>query len=360
MTINFGAGPAKLPTEVLRQAQSEFLDYHGQGISLTEMSHRSPTFSKIIQQVEQDIRDLLQVPDDYAVLLMHGGGVGQMSAVPLNLSSSSDSSVLYLVNGYWSEKAAKEAAKYCKVTRVTDSSLMKVPTATSSELAEGPKYVYYCDNETINGMEFDKAPDCGTTPLVSDMTSNLFTRPVDVSKFGCIFAGTQKNAGIASVTIVIVRKDLLAPLSFTPSILDYKVTMSNGSLQNTPSCFAIYMTSLCLTWLKKNGGVEEMGRRAVLKSSLLYDVIDTSNGFYYSPVGKQFRSRVTVPFRVGGSAGDPDLEKKFLQEAEALSMIQLKGHRSVGGIRASLYNAMTIDEVKVLANFMTEFQKRNA
>lgn len=360
MTINFGAGPSKVPPEVLRQAQREFLDFDGLGISITEMSHRSPTFSNIMQSVEKDVRELLNVPDDYAVLLMHGGGVGQMSAVPLNLCTSRDSSVVYLVNGYWSEKAAKEAAKYCQVTRVTESSFTQVPVVKSSDLTQDPKYVYYCDNETIHGVEFDQIPDCGPIPLVCDMTSNLFTRPVDVSKFGCIFAGTQKNAGIASLTIVIVRKNLIKPLDITPIVLDYKVTMNNGSLQNTPSCFAVYITSLCLQLLKKNGGLEEMSRRSIAKSSLLYDIIDSSEGFYHNPVSKKFRSRVTVPFRVGGKAGNPDLEKKFLQEAEALSMIQLKGHRSVGGIRASLYNAITIEEVTVLANFMADFRKRYA
>ena len=362
MTINFGAGPAKVPREVLLQAQREFLDYDGTGISVTELSHRSATFAKILDAVERNVRELLAVPEDYAVLFMHGGACGQMAAVPMNLcggGGGGGSSVDYIVTGAWSEKAAKEAAKYCSTNVIRSTSLTDVPDASSWRVTQGAKYLYYCDNETIHGVEFDKVPEGVKVPLVCDMTSNLFTRPVDVKKFGCIFAGTQKNAGIASLTLVIVRKDLIAPLNTTPAILDYKVTIGNKSLQNTPNCFAIYMTGLCLDWIKRNGGLDGMAALAQERSSLIYSVIDASDGFYHNPVEKRFRSRVTVPFRVGGAAGDAELEKKFLSEAEARGMIQLKGHRSVGGIRASMYNAMLIEEVRVLADFMREFQSKN-
>ena len=359
MTINFGAGPAKVPEPVLIQAQQELRDYDGTGISVMELSHRSTTFTKIAENVVNNVRDLLTVPENYAVLLMHGGGVGQMSAAPLNLCASSQNTVDYVLTGYWSEKAAKEAAKYCNVNKITSPSFTYIPDASGWSVTKDAKYLYYCDNETIHGVEFDKVPECGSVPLVCDMTSNLFTRPVDVAKYGCIFAGTQKNSGIASLTIVIVRKDLIAPLKITPSILDYNVTLSNNSMQNTPNCFAIYMTGLCLEWIQSNGGLAGMAGLAKERSSLIYNVIDSSNGFYHNPVEKKFRSRLTIPFRVGDLSGNADLEKKFLKEAESLGMIQLKGHRSVGGIRASMYNAMTMDEVTILANFMKDFQNKN-
>lgn len=358
MTINFAAGPAKVPEEVLRKAQQEFLDFNNTGISVTELSHRSSHFAGIISKVEASVRRVLNVPDNYAVLFMHGGGVGQMAAAPMNLCGSSENVVHYVLTGSWSEKAAKEAEKYCKVTK-TKSAYTQVTPVDQWNLSPETKYVYYCDNETVHGVEFDEVPDTKSIPIVCDMTSNLFTRPVDVTKFGCIFAATQKNAGIAGLTIVIVRKDLISPLNITPSVFDYNVTIKNGSLQNTPCCFAIYVAGLCLDWIESKGGLEKMAEHSLKKSSLIYEIIDESNGYYHNPVEKKFRSRVNIPFRVGGPIGNIELEKKFLQEAEKLGMIQLKGHRSVGGIRASLYNAVTIDEVTTLANFMKKFMKEN-
>jgi phosphoserine aminotransferase len=360
MTINFGAGPAKVPAPVLQQAQQEFLDYAGSGISVTELSHRSKEFTVIVDKVIANVREILNVPENYAVLLMHGGGVGQMAAVPMNLCGSSDNTVDYVVTGYWSQKAAKEAEKYCKVNKIEPPEKVFTTISNSADwkLTPNAKYLYYCDNETIHGVEFDGVPNVGSVPLVCDMTSNLFTRPVDVTKYGCIFAGAQKNFGIASLTLVIVRKDLIDPLKITPSFINYKVSIENNSMQNTPNCFAIYVMGLCLEWMKTQGGLVGMSEQATARSNLIYQAIDSSKGFYRNPVNEQYRSRLTIPFRIQG--GNADLEKKFLSEAEALRMIQLKGHRSVGGIRSSMYNAMTVEEATVLANFMEQFRIRNS
>lgn len=239
-TINFAAGPAKVPEEVLLQAQREFLNFDGTGVSVCELSHRGATFTKIIEEAEAGIRKVLNIPDNYVVLFMHGGGVGQMAAVPMNLCGSSDSVVDYVVTGSWSEKAAKEAAKYCKVNIVNKDSpkFTSIQDKSHWDLSSNASYLYFCDNETIHGVEFTDVPD-SKVPVVCDMTSNLFTKEIEVSKYGCIFAGTQKNAGIAALTVVILRKDLIkTPLSITPSILSYEVTVKNKSLQNTPPCFA--------------------------------------------------------------------------------------------------------------------------
>lgn len=238
-TINFAAGPAKVPQEVLVHAQKEFLDYNGTGISVVEMSHRSATFAKIHADAEAGIRQVLKVPDNYAVLFMHGGAVGQMAAIPMNLAGNSDATVDYVVTGAWSEKAAKEAAKYCKVNVVNKntSNFTSVQDASEWNLSPNASYLYYCDNETIHGVEFPFIPD-SKVPVICDMTSNLFTKEVDVTKFGCIFAGTQKNAGIAALTVVIVRKDLIkTPMTVTPSVFSWDVTLKNNSLQNTPPCY---------------------------------------------------------------------------------------------------------------------------
>uniref|UniRef100_A0A3P8Y969 Phosphoserine aminotransferase n=1 Tax=Esox lucius TaxID=8010 RepID=A0A3P8Y969_ESOLU len=347
-TINFGAGPAKLPQSVLFQAQKELMDYNGIGISVLEMSHRSSDFNKIMNTTENLLRELLSIPDNYKVMFLQGGGSAQFSAVPLNLIGlKQDRCADYLVTGTWSSKAAKEAEKYGKVNVVHPKleRYTKIPDSSSWSLTAGASYVYYCCNETVHGVEYNFTPDTHGSVLVSDMSSNFLSRPVDVSKFGLIFAGAQKNVGCAGVTVVIVREDLIGyALKDCPIVLDYKVQADNNSLYNTPPCFSIYIMGLVLEWIKNNGGVEAMETLNMKKSSMIYDIINSSNDFYVCPVDIACRSRMNVPFRVGKKEGDEALEKKFLDGASKLGMISLKGHRSVGGIRASLYNAVTVED----------------
>ncbi|XP_008286362.1 phosphoserine aminotransferase [Stegastes partitus] len=362
-TINFGAGPAKLPQTVLFQAQKEMLDYNGSGISVLEMSHRSSDFSKIINKTENLLRDLLNIPDNYKVMFLQGGGSGQFSAVPLNLIGlKGDRCADYVVTGTWSSKAAKEAEKYGKVNVVHPKldSYTKIPDPSSWTLNPSASYVYYCCNETVHGVEYNFIPETNGPVLVSDMSSNFLSRPVDVSKFGLIFAGAQKNVGCAGVTVVIVREDLLGhALKECPIVLDYKVQAEMNSLYNTPPCFSIYIMGLVLDWIKNNGGTAAMETLNKQKSSMIYDIINASNGFYACPVETACRSRMNVPFRVGKKDGDEALEKAFLDGAAKRGMISLKGHRSVGGIRASLYNAVTLEDVDALAGYMKEFLKEH-
>ncbi|XP_018614550.2 phosphoserine aminotransferase [Scleropages formosus] len=358
-TINFGAGPAKLPQSVLFEAQRELLDYNGIGISVLEMSHRSLDFAKIINTTENLLRELLNIPENYKVMFLHGGGTAQFSAVPLNLIGlKEDRCADYLVTGTWSAKAAKEAEKYGKVNVIHPKlgSYTKIPDPGSWTPNPSASYVYYCCNETVHGVEFDFVPDAGGVVLVSDMSSNFLSRPVDVSQFGLIFAGAQKNVGCAGVTVVVVREDLLGKArKECPIVLDYEVQAGNGSLYNTPPCFSIYIMSLVLEWIKNNGGTAAMERLNKQKSNMIYDIINGSGGFYVCPVDMSCRSRMNIPFRIGGKEGDEALEKKFLDGASKLGMISLKGHRSVGGIRVSLYNAVTMEDVGVLAAYMKEF-----
>ncbi|KAM9137516.1 phosphoserine aminotransferase [Pangshura tecta] len=359
--VNFGAGPAKLPRSVLLEAQKELVDYKGLGISVLEMSHRTSDFSKIINTAENLLRELLNIPENYKVIFLQGGGSGQFSAVPLNLIGLKEGRCAdYVVTGAWSAKAAKEAEKYAKVNIVHPKlgSYTKIPDTSSWNLRPDASYVYYCANETVHGVEFDFVPDVKGAVLVCDMSSNFLSRPVDVSKFGVIFAGAQKNVGCAGITVVIVREDLLGfALKECPIVLDYKVQAGNGSLYNTPPCYSIYIMSLVLEWIKNNGGAPAMDKQSSIKSQMIYDIIDKSNGFYVCPVEKKSRSRMNVPFRIGNIKGDEALEKKFLDKAVELNMISLKGHRSVGGIRASLYNAVTIEDVQKLATFMRSFMQ---
>ncbi|XP_060009401.1 phosphoserine aminotransferase isoform X3 [Lagenorhynchus albirostris] len=314
--VNFGPGPAKLPRSVLLEIQKELLDYKGVGISVLEMSHRSSDFSKIINNTENLMRELLAIPDNYKVIFVQGGGCGQFSAVPLNLIGlKAGRCADYVVTGSWSAKAAEEAKKFGTVNIVHPKlgSYTKIPDPSTWNLSPDASYVYYCANETVHGVEFDFIPDVKGAVLVCDMSSNFLSKPVDVSKFGAIFAGAQKNVGSAGVTVVIVRDDLLGfALRECPSVLDYKVQAGNNSLYNTPPCFRC-------------------------------------------PVEPQNRSRMNIPFRIGNTKGDDALEKRFLDKALELNMISLKGHRSVGGIRASLYNAVTIEDVQKLAAFMKNF-----
>ncbi|XP_073322829.1 phosphoserine aminotransferase [Pagrus major] len=362
-TINFGAGPAKIPQSVLIQAQKELLNYSGTGISVLEMSHRSSDFSKIINKTESLLRELINIPDNYKVMFLQGGGSGQFSGVPLNLIGLKEAKCAdYLVTGTWSAKAAKEAEKYGKVNIVHPKldCYTKIPDSGSWTLNPSASYVYYCANETVNGVEYNFTPETNEVVLVCDMSSNFLSRPVDVSKFGVIFAGAQKNVGCAGVTVVIVREDLLGhALKECPIVLDYKVQAEMNSLYNTPPCFSIYIMGLVLDWTKNNGGCAAMETLNKQKSSMIYDIINASNGFYACPVDVACRSRMNVPFRVGKKDGDEALEKKFVEDASKRGMISLKGHRSVGGIRASLYNSVTVEETEALAAYMKEFQKEH-
>ncbi|CAG7785229.1 unnamed protein product [Allacma fusca] len=356
--VYFGAGPAKLPTTVLERIQGELLDLGGSHVSILEMSHRSPEFMKIVDDTVAKARKLLNIPDNYQVLFMQGGGTGQFSGVPLNLIGRTGKAD-YIVTGSWSAKAAKEAEKYGQPRLVAPkpATFGAIPDPASWSLDPEASYVYYCDNETVEGVEFHFVPETNGVPLVADMSSNIFSKPIDISKYGLIYAGAQKNIGPAGVTIVIVRDDLLNhALPITPNVLSYKVMAKENSLHNTPPCFAIYAVGLVFDWILENGGVEEMERRAIEKSDLLYNLIDKSNGFYTSVVDPSCRSRMNVPFRV---KKDEKVEEKFLKEAKAAKFLGLKGHRSVGGIRASIYNAILPEQVSRLGSFIEEFAANN-
>ncbi|XP_068785145.1 centrosomal protein of 78 kDa isoform X3 [Struthio camelus] len=348
-------------SKVLLEAQKELMDYKGLGISVLEMSHRTSDFTKIINTAENLLRELLNIPENYKVIFLQGGGSGQFSAVPLNLIGLKEGRHAdYVVTGAWSAKAAKEAEKYANVNIVHPKlgTYTKIPDPSTWNLNPDASYVYYCANETVHGVEFDFVPDVKGAVLVCDMSSNFLSRPVDVSKFGVIFAGAQKNVGCAGATVVIVREDLLGfALKECPVVLDYKTQATNGSLYNTPPCYSIYIMGLVLEWIKNNGGAAAMDKLSSIKSRMIYDIIDKSNGFYVCPVEKKNRSRMNVPFRIGSIKGDEALEKKFLEKAVELNMISLKGHRSVGGIRASLYNAVTVEDVQKLATFMRSFMQ---
>jgi len=358
--INFAAGPAKLPEEVLGQAQKELTNYGTSGISVMEMSHRSSDFSKILNDCENSLRELLNVPDYYRVLFLQGGGSGQFAAIALNLlplkpSKSAD----YIITGSWSAKAAKEAEKYGTVNRVLPKmdKYTEIPDQSTWKLNPDASYVYYCGNETVHGVEFQDVPETNGVPLVCDMSSNILTKPIDVTKFGMIYAGAQKNIGCAGVTVVIVREDLVGfAMDICPTIFDYKLQVGMNSLYNTPPTYSIYIMGLVYEWLKQNGGAQGMAERNAIKSAAVYNAIDNSNGFYHAPVSPGCRSRVNIPMRIGSPEGIDSLEKKFLEEASKRGMIQLKGHRSVGGIRVSIYNAITVEEVDRLVTFMREFQ----
>ncbi|EDQ90527.1 uncharacterized protein MONBRDRAFT_18531 [Monosiga brevicollis MX1] len=361
--INFSAGPAHLPEEVLRTAQSEMLNWHGSGMSVMEMSHRGKHFKQIIEEAEASLRRIMSIPENYKVLFLQGGGMGQFAAVPLNLLPENGKAA-YAVTGGWSQKAIQEADKYgtaapCfpKLKSFTD-----IPPVADWTIDPDAEYVYICDNETVFGVEYPEVPDVGDKILVADISSNFLTRPVDVSKFGLLYAGVQKNAGPAGCTIVIVREDLLGKArTACPSVLDYKLMADNDSMPNTPPCWSIYVTGLVFAWIEREGGLAEFARRSEAKSKLLYEAIDGSAGFYACPVAERVRSRVNVPFRIqiDGTASE-ELEAKFVAAAEAQGMSSLKGHRSVGGIRASLYNATTLEQTQKLVDFMAAFRQEHS
>ncbi len=355
---NFCAGPAALPQAVLEQAQQEMLDYRGLGVSIMEMSHRDNVFVEIAEQAEKDLRDLMGISDDYAVLFLQGGASSQFAMVPMNLLGEGQTAD-YINTGQWSKKAIKEAGRYGHINVAAsseDTNFSTVPPQDTWNLSDNPAYVHYCPNETIGGLEYSFVPQVGDTPLVADMSSTILSRPVDVNQYGLIYAGAQKNIGPAGLTLVIVRKDLLGKASSrVPAMLNYQVHADNGSMYNTPPTYAWYLSGLVFSWLKKQGGVGSMGEINQRKAEKLYGFIDNS-GLYSNPVEVISRSRMNVPFVLA----DDRLDKPFLDQAQAAGLLNLKGHRSVGGMRASIYNAVPEAAVDALIGFMAEFEKRNA
>ena len=370
---NFSAGPAAIPLEVLKQAAEEMLDWpdaqgRHSGMGVMEMSHRGKEFQTIHAQAEADLRELLAVPADYSVLFMQGGGLAENAIVPMNLSARSATAgaqgfVDFVVTGSWSDKSQKEAQKYCQVNVAASNQAdghTTLPPAASWKLTPGASYVHVCTNETINGVEFQSLPDLkalgSDAPLAIDFSSHVASRPVDWSRVGLAFAGAQKNLGPAGLTLVIVRKDLLGhALSICPSAFDYKIVDANGSMFNTPPTYAIYMAGLIFQWLKRQGGVAAMEARNIAKARLLYDALDQSS-LYYNKVQADCRSRMNIPFYLR----DESLNDSFLAGAKAANLLQLKGHKSVGGMRASIYNAMPIEGVQALVDYLHEFERTRA
>jgi phosphoserine aminotransferase len=355
--FNFAAGPAALPLQVLEQVRSELLDWHGSGSSVMEVSHRSRAFMEVAQDAERDLRELLGIPRGYRVLFMQGGASAQFTAIPLNLAEPA-STADYLLTGAWSKKASAEAGRYCRVQIGADeaaSGYCTVPEAAALKLSSDAAYVHYTPNETIGGVEFPYIPDAGATPIVADMSSTLLSRPFDVARCGLIYAGAQKNIGPAGLTVVIVREELLGRArSGTPSVWDYAHVAEQASMLNTPPCFAWYVAGLVFKWLRSQGGLAAIGERNRMKAQLLYASIDAS-GFYRNPVARNCRSWMNIPFTLAR----PALDAAFLSAAAAAGLTNLAGHRSVGGLRASLYNAVPLAAVEALSAFMKEFERRH-
>ena len=355
---NFSAGPAMLPEEVLQQAREEMLDWRGSGMSVMEMSHRGKEFMSIATQAEQDLRELLAIPEGYKVLFLQGGASSQFAMVPLNLLRERNRADYYRT-GSWSKKAIAEASRYCDVNVVADTQgeagFTSVPAEGSVSFSKDASYVHYTPNETIEGVEFPYVPDTGDLPLVADMSSTLLSRPIDVSRFGVIYAGAQKNIGPAGLTVVIVREDLIgAAREGTPTMFDYKTHADSGSMYNTPPTYSWYLAGLVFDWLKRRGGLAAMAEVNRRKAEKLYAAIDAS-GFYHNPVDPACRSWMNVPFTLA----DSTLDAVFLEEAAAAGLKTLKGHRSVGGMRASIYNAMPEAGVDALVDFMRDFERRH-
>jgi phosphoserine aminotransferase len=357
---NFSAGPAVLPEEVLVQVRHELLDYQGSGMSVMEMSHRGKEFMGILETAEADLRELLSVPTNYKVLFMQGGAIAENAIIPLNLLGNKTVAD-YVVTGYWSVKSEREARKYCTVNIAARGDKC-VPALNTWKISPDSAYLFVCTNETIDGVEYSFAPDLAVLgkpdlPIVADMSSHLLSRPVDISKYGVIFGGAQKNIGPAGLTIVIVRDDLLG-LAQTgcPSAFDFKTVADNGSMYNTPPTFAIYVAGLVFKWLKNKGGLSAIEQVNIRKAKMLYDCIDSSSGFYTNNIERISRSRMNVPFTLKNEA----LQEVFLAESKVAGLVQLKGHKSVGGLRASIYNAMPEAGVQALVDFMQEFAKVRA
>lgn len=356
--FNFCAGPAALPTAVLERAQQEMADWHGKGLSIMEMSHRSKEFVSVAEKAEQDLRDLMQIPDNYKVLFMQGGASSQFAMIPMNLLRGK-SKADYINTGQWSKKAIAEAKRYCDVNiaaTTEGNGFSSAPTQDELNLSADAAYVHYCPNETIGGVKFDYIPETGDVPLVADFSSAILSEEVDVSKFGMIYAGAQKNIGPAGLCVVIIRDDLLGgTIEGTPTMFNYKVAADNGSMYNTPPSYSWYLAGLVFEWLKEQGGVAAMAEVNQRKAQKLYDYIDGS-GFYANPVAKNNRSIMNVPFTLKDDA----LDKTFLAESEAAGLLNLAGHRSVGGMRASIYNAVPEAGVDALIEFMAEFAEKNS
>ena len=355
--FNFAAGPATLPVEVLEQVRGELLDWQGSGASVMEVSHRGKAFMAVAQEAEALVRELLGVPANYRVLFLQGGATGQFAAVPMNLARA-DSVVDYINTGHWSQKARLEAQRYCaRVNVAADeaaSGYTTVPAPSALHLTQGAAYVHYTPNETIGGVEFPYIPETGQVPLVADMSSTLLSRPLEVARFGLIYAGAQKNIGPAGLVVVLVREDLIGRARpATPAVWDYQAMAQDGSMLNTPATFAWYVAGLVLRWLTGQGGLAAIAARNRAKAQLLYDAIDSS-GFYRNPVAVDCRSWMNVPFILA----DARLDEEFLAGARAAGLANLAGHRSVGGMRASLYNAMPLAGVEALVAYMREFARR--
>jgi phosphoserine aminotransferase len=355
--FNFSAGPAVLPEPVLRRAAEEMLDWHGSGMSVMEMSHRGKEFIAIHAKAEADLRRLLAIPSTYKVLFLQGGAIGENAIVPMNLLNGFGTAA-YVNTGEWSKKSIKEAKKYTNVTiaaSAEDRNFTYVPPQSAWRLDPRSAFVHICTNETIGGVEYHWAPEAGDVPVVADMSSHILSRAIDVSKYGVIYGGAQKNIGPAGLTIVIVREDLLdRALPITPSAFHWKEQAAADSMLNTPPTYAIYVAGLVFEWLLEQGGVPAIEQRNIAKANLLYDYLDRTS-FYSNPVDPADRSRMNVPFRLR----DESLDGAFLKGAEARGMLQLKGHRSVGGMRASIYNAMPLEGVQALVDYMREFERQH-
>ncbi len=352
---NFSAGPAALPLPVLEQARDELLDWQG-GASVMEVSHRSRAFIAVAEQAEADLRELLAIPPGYRVLFMQGGATAQFAAVPLNLAAPG-APAAYVNTGHWSERTIKEARRFVSVGIAADeasSGYTTVPEPAALKAAPNSAYLHYTPNETIGGVEFPYVPDTGGVPLVADMSSTILSRPLDVSRFGIIYAGAQKNIGPSGITVVIVRDELLGRArDGTPMVFDYRAVADAGSMLNTPPTFGWYFAGLVFKWLKREGGLAAMAKRNRAKADALYAAIDAST-FYANPVTPHCRSWMNVPFRLA----KPELEKTFLAESDSAGLTNLAGHRAVGGMRASIYNAMPMEGVAALVEFMREFERR--
>ena len=355
--FNFSAGPAALPLEVLEEAQAGLTDWQGSGMSVMEISHRSKAFIAVAEQAEADLRELMGISDDYAVMFLQGGATQQFALIPMNLSDEGQT-VDQLVTGSWSKKALKEGKALRNVNVVADgadSNYSDVPALDTWNLTPAAAYFHMCQNETIGGVEFHELPDVGNVPIVADLSSTILSRPLDISKYGMIYAGAQKNIGPAGLTICIVRKDLIKEGRPASNILNYAAHAAGGSMMNTPPTFAWYMAGLVFAWIKKNGGLGGMGEFNKAKADKLYAAIDGS-AFYANPVALSYRSWMNIPFTLA----NPELDGEFLKQAEAAGLMNLKGHRSVGGMRASIYNAVPMEAIDALVSFMEEFERANA
>ena len=355
---NFSAGPAVLPEEVLQEAADEMLDYRGTGMSVMEMSHRSKAYDTIIKEAEADLRELMNIPDNYKVLFLQGGASQQFAMIPMNLMKNRVAD--YIVTGQWAKKAYQEASLYGKANKIAsseDKTFSYIPDCSDLPISEDADYVYICENNTIYGTKFKTLPNTKGKPLVADVSSCFLSEPVDVTKYGVIYGGVQKNIGPAGVVIVIIREDLIREdvLPETPTIMRYDVQAKAGSLYNTPPCYGIYICGKVFKWLKKQGGLEAMKEKNERKAKILYDYLDQSK-LFHGTVRKEDRSIMNVPF----VTGDKDLDALFVKEAEAAGFVNLKGHRTVGGMRASIYNAMPEEGVVKLVEFMKKFEAEHA